>query len=49
VLGKGGKERVPLGQHARDAIMDYLASVPPAAREGDAWLFVRVGGRPLSR
>ena len=54
VLGKGGKERVvPLGQHAREAIVDV-----PAAASGRRLLRGRPsaatcscgpGGRPLSR
>jgi integrase/recombinase XerD len=52
VIGKGGKERVvPLGQHARDAIVQYLGGERPRLLRGKAslWLFVRAGGRPLSR
>lgn len=52
VLGKGGKERVvPLGQHAREAIVEYLGGERPKLLRGKAspWLFVRAGGRPLSR
>src|SRR5262249_4380215 len=52
VLGKGGKERVvPLGHHARDAIVEYLGGERPKLLRGkaSAWLFVRAGGRPLSR
>src|SRR5262249_39462719 len=52
VLGKGGKERVvPLGQHAREAILDYLGGERPRLLRGraSALLFVRAGGRPLSR
>jgi integrase/recombinase XerD len=52
VLGKGGKERVvPLGQHARDAVLAYLGGERPRLLRGKAspWLFVRAGGRPLSR
>jgi integrase/recombinase XerD len=52
VLGKGGKERVvPLGQHAREAIVEYLGGERPRLLRGkaSAWLFVRAGGRPLSR
>src|SRR5262249_1287487 len=52
VIGKGGKERVvPLGPHARDAILEYLAGERPRLLRGkaSAWLFVRAGGRPLSR
>ena len=52
VLGKGGKERVvPLGQHAREAIVEYLGAERPRLLHGaaSAWLFVRAGGRPLSR
>jgi integrase/recombinase XerD len=52
VLGKGGKERVvPLGQHAREAIVGYLGGERAKLLRGraSAWLFVRAGGRPLSR
>jgi integrase/recombinase XerD len=52
VLGKGGKERVvPLGQHAREAMVEYLGGERPRLLRGkaSAWLFVRAGGRPLSR
>ena len=52
VLGKGGKERVvPIGQHARTAIVEYLAGERPRLLRGraSAWLFVRAGGRRLSR
>jgi integrase/recombinase XerD len=52
VLGKGGKERVvPLGQHAREAIIEYLGGERPRLLRGraSAVLFVRAGGRPLSR
>ena len=52
VLGKGGKERVvPMGQHARDAVTEYLGGERPRLLHGtaSAWLFVRAGGRPLSR
>ncbi len=52
VLGKGNKERVvPLGQHAREAVVEYLAGERPRLLRGkaSAWLFVRPGGRPLSR
>jgi integrase/recombinase XerD len=52
VLGKGGKERVvPLGQHAREAIEEYLAGERPRLLRGTAsrWLFVRAGGKALSR
>ncbi len=52
VLGKGGKERVvPLGQHAREAVQEYLAGERPQLLRGRAsrWLFVRAGGKPLSR
>ena len=52
VLGKGGKERVvPLGQHAREAIADYLGGERPRLLRGraSALLFVRAGGRSLSR
>jgi integrase/recombinase XerD len=52
VLGKGGKERVvPMGQHAQDAVLEYLGGERPRLLRGkaSAWLFVRAGGRPLSR
>ncbi len=52
VLGKGGKERVvPLGQHAQEAIRAYLGGERPRLLRGrpSRWLFVRAGGRPLSR
>jgi integrase/recombinase XerD len=52
VLGKGGKERVvPMGQPAREAILEYLGGERPKLLRGKAspWLFVRAGGRPLSR
>jgi integrase/recombinase XerD len=52
VLGKGGKERVvPLGRAARAALERYLAEERPRLLRGrpSAWLFVRAGGRPLSR
>jgi integrase/recombinase XerD len=52
VLGKGGKERVvPLGQHAREAIIEYLGGERPRLLRGrsSALLFVRAGGRGLSR
>lgn len=52
VVGKGGKERVvPLGRAARAALGRYLAEERPRLLGGrpSPWLFVRVGGRPLSR
>jgi integrase/recombinase XerD len=52
VLGKGNKERVvPLGQHAREAILEYLAGERPKLVRGRnaPHLFVRAGGRPISR
>jgi len=52
VLGKGNKERVvPLGQHAREAILEYMAGERPRLLRGRSapHLFVRAGGRALSR
>lgn len=52
VLGKGEKQRVvPLGQHAREAIQEYLTGERPRLLRGKAsrWLFVRAGGKPVSR
>jgi integrase/recombinase XerD len=52
VLGKGGKQRVvPLGQHAREAIVEYLVGDRPRLLRGrpSRWLFVRAGGKPVSR
>ncbi|MGH7893131.1 MAG: site-specific tyrosine recombinase XerD, partial [Candidatus Binatia bacterium] len=52
VLGKGGKERVvPIGRRARDALAVYLAEERPrlVGRRPSAYVFVRAGGRPLSR
>jgi integrase/recombinase XerD len=52
VVGKGGKERVvPLGRAARAALEAYLVEERPRLLRGrpSAWLFVRAGGRPLSR
>jgi integrase/recombinase XerD len=52
VLGKGGKQRVvPLGQHAREAVLEYLAGERPRLLRGkpSRWLFVRAGGKPVSR
>ena len=52
VLGKGGKERVvPVGQHARDAVQEYLAGERPRLLRGapGRWVFVRAGGKPISR
>src|SRR5262249_19363233 len=45
VLGKGGKERVPLGQHARDAITEYLAGERPRLLAGRRCLAVPARGR----
>ena len=52
VLGKGGKERVvPLGRRAKEALAAYLAGERPglAGSKPSPWIFLRVGGRPLSR
>lgn len=52
VMGKGSKQRVvPIGQHAIAAIVAYLEHERPGLLRGrsSAFLFVRPGGRPLSR
>lgn len=52
VMGKGSKERVvPIGQHARAAIAAYVERERPGLLRGrsSAFLFIRPGGRPLSR
>lgn len=52
VAGKGGKERVvPLGRAARAALVRYLTEERPRLLRGrpSAWVFVRPGGRALSR
>ena len=42
---------MPLGQHAREAILEYLAGERPKLLQGRSapHLFVRAGGRPISR
>jgi integrase/recombinase XerD len=52
VLGKGGKERVvPLGRQAKEALVAYLAGERPklVGARPSQWVFVRAGGKPLSR
>jgi integrase/recombinase XerD len=52
VLGKGGKERVvPIGRHAREALTTYLEGERARLVRGGAspWVFVRAGGRAISR
>jgi integrase/recombinase XerD len=52
VLGKGGKERVvPIGRPAREALRIYLDDQRLRLLRGapSPWVFVRAGGRPLSR
>jgi integrase/recombinase XerD len=52
VLGKGGKERVvPLGRRAKEALAEYLGTERPRLLGGrtSPWVFVRPGGKPLSR
>jgi integrase/recombinase XerD len=52
VLGKGGKERVvPLGRRAKAALGAYLAEERPrlAGPRPSPWVFLRPGGKPLSR
>ncbi len=51
-MGKGSKERlVPMGEAARQAILEYLSSGRPAlAKGGDSpCLFLNMRGRPLTR
>ncbi len=52
VVGKGGKERVvPLGRQAKEALAAYVAGERPGLVGGrtSPWIFVRAGGKPLSR
>jgi integrase/recombinase XerD len=52
IVGKGGKERVvPLGRRAREALAAYAEGERPklAGRRPSPWVFVRPGGKPLSR
>jgi len=52
VMGKGGKERiVPLGRRAKEALAVYLATERPrlVGARPSPWVFVRAGGKPLSR
>jgi integrase/recombinase XerD len=52
VVGKGGKERVvPLGRRAKEALAAYVAEERPrlAGPRPSAWVFLRPGGKPLSR
>lgn len=52
VSGKGGTERVvPLGRHARQALEEYFAGERQRLCRGrpSIWVFVRAGGKPLSR
>jgi integrase/recombinase XerD len=52
VLGKGGKERVvPIGAAARKALEEYLTGERPrlAGPRPTPWVFVRAGGKPISR
>jgi len=52
VLGKGGKERVvPVGRHAREAVEEYVRGERVRLCRGrlSPWVFVRAGGKPLSR
>jgi integrase/recombinase XerD len=51
-MGKGGKERiVPLGRQAKEALEAYLATERPrlVGARPSQWVFVRAGGKPLSR
>ncbi len=50
--GKGNRERmIPLGREAARAVEEYLRNARPALLKGHsrAFLFVRLGGKPLSR
>jgi len=52
VLGKGGKERVvPIGAAARTALAEYLTAERPrlVGARPSPWVFVRAGGKPISR
>jgi integrase/recombinase XerD len=52
VLGKGGKERiVPIGKHGQEALRTYVEHerVRLVAGRPSPWVFVRPGGRPISR
>jgi integrase/recombinase XerD len=52
VLGKGGKERVvPIGRPAREALAAYLLEERTRLLRGarSPWVFIRAGGRRLSR
>jgi integrase/recombinase XerD len=52
VMGKGGKERiVPLGRRAKEALAIYLSTERPrlVGPRPSQWVFVRAGGKPLSR
>jgi integrase/recombinase XerD len=51
-MGKGGKERiVPLGRRAKEALAVYLSTERPrlVGARPSQWVFVRAGGKPLSR
>jgi len=50
VYGKGAKERIlPLGEHAAEALRDYLNSRPGAGSVVRGPVFVGRSGKPLSR
>jgi integrase/recombinase XerD len=52
VLGKGGKERVvPIGKHGQEALRAYVERerMRLVAGRPSPWVFVRPGGRPISR
>jgi len=52
VLGKGGKERiVPVGKHGQEALRSYVEGerVRLVGGRVSPWIFVRPGGRPISR